>query len=614
MGLTASQHCQCFGNYRRLVLRRKQKNLAPIVKLHAGTIVGELQQNKVVHFSGIPFAAPPIGQRRWLRPVAPIPWDGLLDCTSGRPQGVRRAWPMQEPSEEMKGNGVSEDCLYLDVWAPSEPGSQSMACLQPKAPVLVWIYGGGLLGGSKDYDDSEGNAYAERGIVFVRANYRCGVLGFLRPNGGDANCGVWDQVEALRWVQREIGAFGGDHNRVTIMGQSAGADMVYFLVCSPTANKLFHRAIMQSPASFAITQEQGRELAEEFADVAGAKSSNLDDMQLLSAEHVLNRQRFGHFRTHPTTGPGWRVLMSCRGELLELPMPDPSPAGLFRFPADEAPQGYFFPTIIIDGELFTQQPLEALMSKVAAHLDIIVGGNREEDAAEPLLLEGTLPLMTAYGLRLPKGEGRSEIVQRMAWEIAGMSAVREKPPEALSAVIEPLVEAYEHERSLDVFGLGVNAHASSPEQWLLDTMTSDFSFLAAALLIAERLALPGACKRVWRYQFNGYDSRGDGFHAAELPLLLGKDDQKMLQLAGALDVRRQWIDSWSAFACKGDPNTLAMAGAWRPYTESDRPVLFWDGVRGWQADGGRTMAQRVGLFATAKLWEQLWGFDSVFEQ
>lgn len=518
---------------------------------------------------------------------------------------------MQDYFPDIKDNGVSEDCLYLDVWAPASNLRRSRWSPPLQCPVLVWIYGGGLLGGSKDYNDTEGRAWAERGVIFVCANYRCGVLGFLSPLGGDPNCGVWDQVEALKWVQKEIGAFGGDPQNVTIMGQSAGADMVYFLVCSPVANKLFRRAILQSPASFTTTLAQAKELAEEFAQVAGARSSDLEDLQLLSAEHVLETQSKGCFRVHPTTGPGWRVLMSFKGKLAPLTLPDPSPAGLFRFPVDRAPQGYFFPTIVIDGVLFQETPLNALVNQVAGHLDLIVGTNREEDAAIPPLLEKNPHIMPCFGQRLPADEGKREITQRMAWEIAGMPMVLSEPPELLMSIAEGLLVAYETECSRDIYGLGSCGHAASKEQWLLDTMISDFSFIAAAHLISERLALPGMCQKVFRYQFNGYDGRGDAFHAAELPLLLGEENQNILKLPGALDVRRKWMESWENFIRNGDPNTAEMAGAWRSYSNADRPVLFWDGVRGWNADGGPTMASRIGLLATARLWERLWGVSPV---
>ncbi|CAK0832629.1 unnamed protein product, partial [Prorocentrum cordatum] len=128
----------------------------------------------------------------------------------------------------------------------------------------------------------------------------------------------------------------------------------------------------------------------------------------------------GRFRLHPSTGPGWRVMCAFHGRLPELPPPDPSPAGLLRFPEGAAPQGYFFPTAVVDGELLLEQPLDALARGVAARLEVIVGGNRDEDADVPPRLRGAQPLMQSYGTRLPPGEGRAQVVQRAACEIAGM--------------------------------------------------------------------------------------------------------------------------------------------------------------------------------------------------
>jgi len=580
-------------------LPQRGRPRGPVVRLSAGAIRGELQSGGVAHFSGVPFAAPPVGGRRWRRPEPPAAWQGLLDCSTQRPPGERRAWPMQDLGE--RWDKMSEDCLHLDVWAPA--GGLQGKCTEG-SPVLVWVYGGGLLAGSKDYENSEGHVYAERGVIYIRANYRVGVLGFLCPEGGDTNCGLWDLVEVLRWVQREISTFGGDPTRVTIMGQSAGADVCYFLLSSPVANKLFKRAIIQSPASFTTTQEQARELANEFATVAGAHSAKLSDFQALTARQVVEAQSQGHFHIHPSTGPGWRVLMSFGGQLRDLPDPDPSPAGLFRFPDGQGPKGYFFPVPVVDGELLQEPPLQALFHGVAAGLDVVIGGNREEDAAIPAAGEGPLP--ENYGVRLPEGEGREEVLRRMAWELAGMPALLHARPHELRARAAELAAAYEAESAADVYGLGPCGRAASEEQWLLDTMASDFSFLAAVLLIAERLARPGCAGRVFRYQFNGYDDRGDAFHAAELPLLMGEDSALRL---GSQAVRREWLDCWAAFARDGDPNTPALDGAWRPYSDPDKPVLFWDGVRGWQADGGKILARRTGLLATARLWEELWGLD-----
>lgn len=380
--------------------------------------------------------------------------------------------------------------------------------------------------------------------------------------------------------------------------------MTYFLASSRLANKLFHRAILHSPASFMTTQEQGRELAEEFAAVAGAASSRLADLQALDADTVFQTQQKGRFRLNPTITPGWRVMCALGGKLVPLQAPDPSPAGMFRFAPGTEPEGYQFLTAIIDGELFEEQPLEALFHKVAAHLDVIVGGNREEDAVEPS--EKVEPIEWTYGVELSEGEGYQAVVQRMAWEIVGMPTILRASSEHVLRLVDEVAQRYEKERMLDIYGLGPCGRAGSKEQWLHDTMMTDFSFLAKAYLIAERLAEPGACRRVFRYQFNGYDDRGDGFHAAELCLLFGEDGQKMLKLPGALEVRRQWIDSWAAFVRTGDPNTAEMAGAWRPCTKASSPVLFWDGVRGWDAEGGSKMARRAGLLALARLYERLW--------
>ena len=134
--------------------------------------------------------------------------------------------PLWSPQPLHRGILLSrQDCLHLDLWLP--PGTLASP-MKKQLPVLVWIYGGGLLSGSKDDPGSSGQGYAEQGVIFVCINYRVGALGFLCPRNGDANCGLWDQVSALEWIQREIGNLGGDPAQVTIMGQSAGGDSVYW--------------------------------------------------------------------------------------------------------------------------------------------------------------------------------------------------------------------------------------------------------------------------------------------------------------------------------------------------------------------------------------------------
>lgn len=623
-----------------------------IAQLSSGALRGEAAGG-IAFFGGIPFATPPVGQRRWRRPESVSPWRGVLDCTRRRRE--RRFWPvqggvaLQRPPlrgvawlaatisclpgalrrvltgrDRRRGRDIefaSEDCLYLDAWVPirSLPRGQGSDRVDSvsdavdadcRVPVILWLYGGGLLGGCKDGGGQSGRAYAERGILFVRCNYRVGALGFLVPEGGDANCGMWDQVAALRWIQKEAWALGGDPTNVTVMGESAGADSVYWLCCSPVANRLFKRAIMQSPGSFTITRAQARDLAAEFASVSGALSESLEDMQALSAEAVLKTQTDGHFSIYPTTSPGWREFMLGRSLHEVDPSPLPTSAGLFRFPPDEDFVGWPLPVAVIDGELLLERPLDALARGTASHLEIIIGANRDEDAFDSenggfgkMVLDWDMLGMPDH----VRQALRRDFVGSISWEIAGAPKVAQAQPDELRRCVEQLLKAYEEERLEDNRSVGPCGQAASAAQWLQDSLLTDFGFLAMTLLIAERLARPGGAAGVFRYQFEGYSGNG-AIHAAELELMLGEDSDIR---RGSLEVRQEWLDSWAAFAHTGDPNTPNMAGAWRLHSEVSRPVLLWDGIESWRADGGVALSRRRGLFATARLWEELWELERV---
>lgn len=216
----------------------------PLVSAPVGTLRGEALDG--VHaFRGIPYAQPPVQQLRWRPPVPAAAWDGVRDATGFGPachQPPPRPGSIYSPAEALP---VSEDCLSLNVWAPADAAD---------APVFVWIHGGSLVGGSGREDMYDGQALARQGVVVVTINYRLGVLGWLAhpelsqesPEGVSGNYGLLDQVEALRWVQRNIAAFGGDPGNVTIAGESAGALSVMYLLAAPPARGLFHRAIAQS--------------------------------------------------------------------------------------------------------------------------------------------------------------------------------------------------------------------------------------------------------------------------------------------------------------------------------------------------------------------------------
>jgi para-nitrobenzyl esterase len=254
------------------------------VRIDSGVVAGVVgtTQPSVRVFKGIPYAAPPTGENRW-KPPQPAPkWDGVRKadafgppCIAG-PAGPGRGGrgaPAAAPAETVppREPARSEDCLYLNVWtSASSPGD--------RRPVMLWIYGGGFTGGSGGLAWYDGENLAAKGPVIVTFNYRLGSLGFFahpelsKESGRNAsgNYGMMDAIAALQWIRRNISAFGGDPNNVTIAGESAGAIMVGALVGSPQAKGLFRRAIAQSGGWMGLTMGRMRTLAE--AQANGAKA------------------------------------------------------------------------------------------------------------------------------------------------------------------------------------------------------------------------------------------------------------------------------------------------------------------------------------------------------
>ena len=237
----------------------------PVVRIATGELAGT--GGDVHVFRGIPFAAPPVGALRWQPPQPPLPWAGTLDASAFGPD------PMQlvEPGRS-RAPGISEDCLTLNVWAPAEPPPGG-------APVLVWFDGGGFLRGSGAKAATDGERFARHGAVLVTVNYRVGVFGYLAhpqltaesPQRASGNYGFHDQLAALRWVRANIGAFGGDPQRVTAFGESAGGASAALLLVSPLARGLFDQVILESAGSFrplcplADAETAGRAVGDDLA-------------------------------------------------------------------------------------------------------------------------------------------------------------------------------------------------------------------------------------------------------------------------------------------------------------------------------------------------------------
>jgi para-nitrobenzyl esterase len=219
-----------------LALSSQPANAAePIrVRVQSGVLVGTLD-NGVESFKGIPYATPPVGALRWTLPRPVAAWSGEHAADDFGPSCMQDSVPRNVPPAS-RGAQLSEDCLTLNVWAPQATR---------KAPIMVWIHGGGNDSGSSANIYYDGTAFARDGVVLVSLNYRLGSFGF-RPHDGAANFGLWDQVAALGWVRDNIASFGGDPANVTLFGESAGGEDTLALMTAAPARGLFQKAIVES--------------------------------------------------------------------------------------------------------------------------------------------------------------------------------------------------------------------------------------------------------------------------------------------------------------------------------------------------------------------------------
>jgi para-nitrobenzyl esterase len=270
------------------------------ITVEGGTITGMSNASGEIQiFKGIPFAAPPVGDLRWRAPQPVVPWTGEKKCVEFSASPMQNTPSPFGPWSEawlIPKSPISEDCLYLNVWTGAKSSKE-------KKPVLVWIYGGGFTSGGAAIPLYDGEATAKKGIVFVSVNYRVGIFGFLAhpeltqesTSQSSGNYTLLDQIAALRWVQHNISAFGGDPENVTIAGQSAGSMSVNCLVASPLCKGLFRKAIAESGASFVtspirktITLKQAETNGLQFAQSCNAKS--IAELRKIPAEELLKKQ------------------------------------------------------------------------------------------------------------------------------------------------------------------------------------------------------------------------------------------------------------------------------------------------------------------------------------
>ena len=340
---------------------------APQAKTVNGVVEGVTEPSGIRAFKGIPFGQPPVGELRWKEPQPVKNWQGVRKATKFGPRAMQRA---VFGDMGFRSDGMSEDCLYLNVWTPAKSANE-------KLPVLVYFYGGGFIAGDGSEARYDGESMAQKGIVALTVNYRLGVFGFMAhpeltkesPHHASGNYGYLDQTAALRWVKQNIAAFGGDPDKVTIAGESAGSIAVSAQMVSPLAKGLFAAAIGESgsllgglPPSPLAKEE---ELGVTFATAAGAMS--LAELRAIPAAQLLEET------AKPTTP---------------------------RFSST------------IDGYFMPKAPAAIFAAGEQAHVPLLVGWNSQEMGANAILgKEQPTPENYATALKRLYGERADEVLK-----------------------------------------------------------------------------------------------------------------------------------------------------------------------------------------------------------
>lgn len=301
------------------------------VKTVHGAVEGVLEKSGIYSFKGIPFAAPPVGNLRWKEPQPAKNWQGTLKADHFGPRAMQ---PPIFGDMVFRSDGMSEDCLYLNIWTSATSG---------KLPVLVYFYGGGFVAGDGSEPRYDGENMAKKGIVALTVNYRLGVFGLFShpeltaesPHRSSSNYGLMDQTAALKWVKQNIAAFGGDPEKITIAGESAGSIAVSAQMVSPLSKNLIAGAIGESGSLLGalppVPLKDGEQTGVLFARSVGANS--LADLRKINADTLVRAStKFGPFR--------------------------------FAMTVD----GYFFP----------KNPLTIFEAGEQAHVPLLVGWNSEE--------------------------------------------------------------------------------------------------------------------------------------------------------------------------------------------------------------------------------------------
>ncbi|GAA4473594.1 carboxylesterase family protein [Rhodococcus olei] len=491
----------------------------PLVAIAHGTVLGA-EHDGVLSFKGIPYAAPPVGEHRFAAPAPPTHWDWVRHASRFGHTAPKPPYPTPIAHLLAEPDHPGDDFLNLNVWTPSLDG---------RAPVLVWIHGGAFANGSGAVDTYDGAAFARDGIVCVTFNYRLGAEGFLLIDGAPANRGLLDQVAALRWVRENIGCFGGDPDRVTIAGESAGAMSVTTLLSMPATEGLFGRVIAQSGAGHHVmTSGTAKKVTAALAD---------------------------HLGVPPTVAGFASVsppdLVAAQAELSGRIAREPDPVAWGEIAADSMA---FEPCV--DGDVLTTRPIDALTAGTRTGVDVLIGTNSDEftlflmpsGVADAVPVEALVLTATALGLDPDAA-------------LAAYHADRpgSTPGEVLAAILR--------DRTFWIPAIRV-AEARSAH----DADTHVYEFTWRTPLVNDRLGATHALELGFVFDTLGKPGTG---------LLAGPNPPQEL----ADEMHRAWVE----FVRSGDPGwpaygadrTVRMFGGDAEHIADPRADLreLWDGIR-----------------------------------